>query len=119
MEVFIMDREILYTIGEVSQILGINPSKVRFWMKQFPEYLTCHKTDGGQRRFSHEDYLKLKRVIDLTEFEKLTLDGVRNRLIIEKNRKSKLRSLVSKIYTDFKHGISEDAVFEKIAGFYL
>ncbi|MCK9224242.1 MAG: MerR family transcriptional regulator [Candidatus Muirbacterium halophilum] len=114
-----MDKEIRYTIGEVSQILGINPSKVRFWMKQFPEYLTCLKTQGGQRRFSHEDYLKLKRVVDLTDFEKLTLDGVRNRLIIEKNRKGKLKSLVSKIYTDFREGVSEDIVFEKIAGLYL
>lgn len=109
-----MDREILYTIGEVSKILGINSSKIRFWMKQFPDFLTCTYTQGGQRRFTYNHYLKLKKVKDLTDEEKLTLEGVKKRLLIEKSKKEKLRTLISKVYNGIRDGMSEEVLVEKL-----
>lgn len=110
-----MDREILYTIGEVSELLNINSSKIRFWMKSFPEYLTCIKTPGGQRRFRHSDYVKIRRVKRLISEERLTLDGVRKRILLEKNRESRLRQVIEAVSKGMRNGVSEDNLVEKIS----
>jgi DNA-binding transcriptional MerR regulator len=110
-----MDREILYTIGEVSELLNINSSKIRFWMKSFPEHLTCRKTPGGQRRFTESDYFKIRRIQRLISEERLTLDGVRKRLLLEKNRESRLKQVIEAVSRGIRNGMSEDNLVEKIS----
>jgi|GEM_PF-5742243 len=110
-----MDKEILYTIGEVANLLNVNSSKIRFWLKKFPDYLTCTHTSGGQRRFRYEDLLRLRTILRLTVEEKLTLDGVQKRLLTEKTKKDKLRFMVSTVISDYESGVSRDTMVEKLS----
>ncbi|MFA5478458.1 MAG: MerR family transcriptional regulator [Candidatus Muiribacteriota bacterium] len=115
-----MDREILYTIGDIANLLEINASKIRFWMKQFPEYLSCVRTNGGQRRFTYSDYCKIKTVKTLVEEQKLTLDGVKNQLILEKSRKEKFKMIVNSVIGELRNGTTNpDILVDKLLNSYL
>ncbi|MGM0607103.1 MAG: MerR family transcriptional regulator [Candidatus Muiribacteriota bacterium] len=114
-----MDREILYTIGDLSKLLGINASKIRFWMKQFPEILTCKKTSGGQRRFTYDDYLKIKKVKYLIAEEKLTLEGVKKFFIQQKSRDCNIKYITKSIFKKLKEGKLEETYVENLVRTYL
>lgn len=46
-----MEKELL-TISEVSERLKIPRHTLRFWEREFGDFLTPQRTKGGQRRFS-------------------------------------------------------------------
>ena len=46
--------KLYYSIGEISNILGIKPSKIRFWEKEF-EILNPQKNNKGNRRYTVKD----------------------------------------------------------------
>ncbi|MBW1740039.1 MAG: MerR family transcriptional regulator [Deltaproteobacteria bacterium] len=50
------------TIKQVSQITGIPPYTLRFWEKQFSDFLKPFRTNGGQRRYSGEDISIIERI---------------------------------------------------------
>lgn len=54
------------SISLTSQITGIEVHTLRYWEKEFAEYLSPIRTDGGQRRYRAEDLqvvLELKRLL--------------------------------------------------------
>ena len=54
--------KLYYSIGEISNILGIKPSKIRFWEKEF-EILNPQKNNKGNRRYTFKDLKKLNSYI--------------------------------------------------------
>jgi len=72
-------EKLYFTIGEVSDELGVSPSLVRFWEKEFPQ-LKPRKTEGGTRKYSREDYALLKKIYQLVKEEGFTLAGAREQL---------------------------------------
>lgn len=81
-----------YGIGEVSQMLGVNASLLRFWETEFPTLLKPHKNKKGNRSYTPEDIELLKRIYHLTRDCGMTLDGVRQQL---RNEQSNQRSGVA------------------------
>lgn len=72
-------KKSLFTIGEVAQMLEVNPSLIRFWEKEFKQ-LTPRKTAGGTRKFSEEDIHLLKKIHYLVKIEGYTLQGAKEQL---------------------------------------
>lgn len=73
-----MDNK-FYKIGEVSKILGLRTSTLRYWETEFKQ-LRPVKSGGGQRFYTkkHIDLLTdLKRMLYL---EKYTIDGAKKKL---------------------------------------
>ena len=70
----------LYTIGEVAEILGENPSLVRFWSNEFPKFIRPQRNAKGNRLFTKEDVETFKHIHLLVKVEGLTLEGVAKRL---------------------------------------
>ena len=70
----------LYTIGEVAEILGENPSLVRFWSNEFPKFIKPQRNGKGNRLFSKDDVETFKHIHLLVNVEGLTLEGVAKRL---------------------------------------
>lgn len=70
----------LYTIGEVAEILGENPSLVRFWSNEFPKFIHPKRNAKGNRLFTKEDVDTFKRIHLLVKVEGLTLEGAAKRL---------------------------------------
>ena len=74
----------LYTIGEVAEILGENPSLVRFWSNEFPKFIKPQRNAKGNRLFTKEDVETFKHIHLLVKVEGLTLEGAAKRLKGEK-----------------------------------
>lgn len=72
-------RKILYTIGEVADILGENVSLVRFWSDTFPKFIRPVRNAKGNRMFSDEDVTTFRQIHYLVRTG-LTLEGVAKRL---------------------------------------
>jgi len=68
-----------YTISEVSVILGVNASLIRFWEKEFPQ-IKPKKGKKGNRLFTPSDLEVLKRIFSLVKQKGYTLEGARKAL---------------------------------------
>ena len=74
------------SIDNIHNLTGIPKSKIRFWEKNFSEYLKPNRTEGGQRRFSSADLEKIVRIDYLLKEEKYTIEGARQRLGINSTK---------------------------------
>lgn len=68
-----------YTIGQVAQILGMQPAALRRLDEQ--DIVRPDRSEGGQRRYSRDEVERLREVIELTD-EGVTLAGVRRVLAL-------------------------------------
>lgn len=74
-----MTEKLYYSIGEVAQMLNVNPSLLRYWETEFSE-IKPHKNKKGTRYYTPNDIALLRRIYHLTRDCGLTLDGVRDNL---------------------------------------
>lgn len=74
-----MADKLYYSIGEVSKMLDVNPSLLRFWEKEFPT-IKPHKNKKGARSYTADDIALLKHIYHLTRDCGYTLDGVKEQL---------------------------------------
>ena len=70
----------LYSIGQVNALTGIPKPTIRFWEKEFAEFLIPLRTDGNQRRYDRESIERLEKIRQLVHEEGYTLDGARRKL---------------------------------------
>ncbi|MBR4842447.1 MAG: MerR family transcriptional regulator [Bacteroidaceae bacterium] len=68
-----------YSIGEVSEQLGIPESTLRYWEKEFKE-ISPKKTKGGKRQYTEADIEQVKLVNHLVKEKALTIKGARDRM---------------------------------------
>lgn len=72
-------KKILYTIGEVADIMGENVSLVRFWSDTFDKFIRPVRNAKGNRMFSAEDVETFRQIHYLVRTG-LTLEGAARRL---------------------------------------
>ena len=72
-------EKLYYSIGEVSKILGVPVSTVRFWENEF-RILKPMKNKKGNRLFTSEDLKNLKIIHHLLKEEGMTLPGAKKKL---------------------------------------
>ncbi len=73
-------EKVIYTIGEVAEILGEASSLVRYWTNTFPKFVKPKRNGKGNRLYSKEDVEALKQIHLLVKTEGMTLDGAASRL---------------------------------------
>lgn len=79
-----MDRlkhpvKLYYRIGEVSEIVGVEPHVLRYWETEFRS-IRPQKSRKGQRIYSRRDVDKLITVKDLLYSHGFTIAGARKKL---------------------------------------
>ncbi len=62
-------------IKEVSKITGVPAHTIRFWERDFNEYLIPVRTRGGQRRYSSQDIEIIEKIKHFRYKEKYTIAG--------------------------------------------
>ena len=72
-------EKLYYSIGEVSQMLNVPISTVRFWENEF-DILKPMKNKKGNRMFTPSDIKNLKIIHHLVREEGITLSGVKKKL---------------------------------------
>ena len=72
--------KLIYTMGEVAEMLGENASAVRYWSNYFEKFLKPQRNAKGNRLYHPEDIETLKQVQYLLKNQGLTLEGTKQRL---------------------------------------
>lgn len=74
-----MAEKLYYSMGEVTEILDVAPSLVRYWGTQF-EALRPHRNKKGNRMFTPEDLDTLKLIYHLVKEQGMTIAGAKKAL---------------------------------------
>ncbi|MDD4489129.1 MAG: MerR family transcriptional regulator [Paludibacter sp.] len=101
-------EKLFYSIAEVSKMLNITASNLRFWEKEFKQ-LNPKRNDKGTRFYTEEDMKLVKQIMFLVNDQNLTLEGARQKLSQKKDQVAKQQELIErlkKIRTELK-GISK------------
>lgn len=70
----------LFSIGQVHAITGIPKPTIRYWEKEFEDYLEPLRTTGNQRRYDDKSIADLEKINYLVKVQGYTLDGARRKL---------------------------------------
>ena len=71
--------KLFFRIGEVSEMLGVEPYVLRYWESEFPG-LAPKKSSSGQRMFRRKDVDLLFNIKHLLYEKKFTIEGARKAL---------------------------------------
>ena len=72
-------EKLYFKIGEVSQLVGVQPHVLRYWEKEVAS-IRPGKTASNQRRYRRKDVEVFREIRRLLYEEKFTLAGARKRL---------------------------------------
>ena len=101
-------------IGEVSKYLGINISTLRYWEKEFHQFLRTSRTEGGQRRYTPENIKVLQEIKYLIEVEKYTIEGVKRRMQINRQNQKTFKAILSEALNEIEKGKDSKDVIENL-----
>jgi len=90
-------KKLYFTIGQVSEMLNLSVSQIRFWEKEFSQ-LKISKTAGGTRKFSHRDIDTIKLIQQLVKEQGYTLEGAKEKLKYDKDLPNK-QEIINKLKT--------------------
>ena len=71
------------TINQVSDILQVEASTIRFWEKEFEEYLKVDCTKGRRKRYTEENLELFSSIKELLYTEQYTIKGAKRRLELD------------------------------------
>src|SRR5271165_352206 len=82
--------KLFFRIGEVSQIVGVEPYVLRYWESEF-RGLSPKKSSSGQRMFRKKDVELLLRIRHLLYERKFTIEGAR-KVLAERGEPDNVRN---------------------------
>jgi DNA-binding transcriptional MerR regulator len=92
-------KKFYYRIGEIAKDLGVATSMLRFWEKEFSQFIEPQRNKRGVRLYSQDDFDLFSRIYTMVKIEGLTLRGARERIQSDKkapgDREDVIRSLVN------------------------
>ena len=74
--------KLYFKIGEVSELLGVEPYVLRYWESEFP-VLSPKKSGTGHRLYRRKDVEVLLRIKHLLRDKRYTIEGARQSLQAE------------------------------------
>ena len=85
-----------YSIKEVSQMLGIPDSTLRYWEKEFKE-IAPKKNAKGIRHYTMDDIEQIKKVKFLVKDNSLTINGAKTRMKDNPQKTSDTHDIVERL----------------------
>jgi len=82
--------KLYFKIGEVCEIVGVEPHVLRYWEQEFPQ-LAPQKSPAGQRLYRRKDVEIALRIKSLREDEGFTIAGAKKRLSAERAAANRLK----------------------------
>lgn len=87
-----MAEKLYYSMGEVTEMLDVAPSLIRYWGTQF-DALRPHRNKKGNRMFTPEDLEVLKMIYHLVKEQGMTIAGAKKALRARRATSSVSREL--------------------------
>jgi DNA-binding transcriptional MerR regulator len=75
-----VERETLYGIWDVSKICSVPTHTIRFWEKEFGNFLSPARTIGMQRRYTDSDIRQIMKIKKLLWTDRFSIQGARRML---------------------------------------
>lgn len=75
-------KKLYYSIGEVSEMTGLEQHVLRYWESEFDQ-LSPRKNRAGRRVYTEEDIAIVRRIQQLLRDEKYTIEGAKQALARE------------------------------------
>lgn len=91
------NHKIYYSIGEVSQMLGVETTTLRYWEKEFDFFITPRKNKKGTRYYKQEDIEKIEMIIYLRNEKGLGIEGIRKKLKENPGETIKTYDIIAKL----------------------
>ena len=85
-----------YSIKEVSDMLGIPDSTLRYWEKEFKE-IAPKKNAKGIRHYTMDDIEQIKKVKFLVKDNSLTINGAKSRMKDNPQKTSDTHDIVERL----------------------
>jgi len=73
----------LYSISQVNALTGVPKPTLRFWEKEFKDFLEPERTQGNQRRYNEDSVELIQRINYLVKVEGYTIEGAKKKLEAE------------------------------------
>ena len=70
----------LYSISQVNALTGVPKPTLRFWEKEFKDFLEPLRTPGNQRRYDERSVDTIQRINHLVKVEGFTIEGAKKKL---------------------------------------
>lgn len=86
----VIPEKIYFKIGEVCDLVGVQPHVLRYWETEFP-MLSPQKNRSGQRSYRRRDVEMALRIKELLYDEMFTIAGAKKKLQSEIRENSKLK----------------------------
>ena len=86
----VIPEKIYFKIGEVCDLVGVQPHVLRYWETEFP-MLSPQKNRSGQRSYRRRDVEMALRIKELLYDEMFTIAGAKKKLQAELRETSKLK----------------------------
>ena len=86
-----MDNNFL-KIGELCRRIGIEKYTLRYWEREFGDFLKPYRSKGGHRRYSKDDFEKFLKIKELIKERGYTLRGAKKFLEGNGNNKEEKKS---------------------------
>ncbi len=83
-------KKYYYSIGEVSNLLGLKDHILRYWEKEFDQ-LKPKKKLGRNRKYTQEDIELLRRIKYMLYNQRFTIEGVKKKLKEMKRNKEQIK----------------------------
>jgi DNA-binding transcriptional MerR regulator len=83
--------KLYFKIGEVSELLGVEPSTLRYWESEFP-VLSPKKSGTGHRLYRRKDVELLLHIKLLLRDKRFTIEGARQTLTAESKTPKRMRA---------------------------
>ena len=85
-----MEKKLYYTIGEAAEMVGEQPTVLRFWESEFKQIRPV-KNKRGVRSYTEHDIDILRRIRHLTRDCGYTLEGAREQLRLDNKLGDKMQ----------------------------
>src|SRR3954464_11671368 len=86
----VIPEKIYFKIGEVCELVGVQPHVLRYWETEFP-MLSPQKNRSGQRSYRRRDVEMALRIKELLYDEMFTIAGAKKKLQSELRESSRLK----------------------------
>jgi DNA-binding transcriptional MerR regulator len=91
-----LSGKLYYTISEVSEILGITKSQIRYWENEF-DTIKPLKNARGDRKFTVQNIDQIRVIFHLVKEKGFTLEGAKQELKRKKKNTSDVNEVIQSL----------------------
>jgi DNA-binding transcriptional MerR regulator len=102
----IIPEKLFFKIGEVCDLVEVQPHVLRYWESEFP-MLTPQKNRAGQRTYRRKDVEIVMRIKQLLYEEGFTIAGAKKKLASELRGGAKLKIVTPEMVQEARNAVKE------------